>query len=92
MSSIIGSAPFHDIPYPRCDSNCAWQAIGCLLVVLLNYTDTFSLIDVYFVPADGIASVHSQYGVPIMPQPVPSGSFDLLLHEMKSQLRKRSSV
>lgn len=65
-----------------------------VLTVLSNHMDAFSLIDVYFVSADGIASVHSQYGMPMMPQPqpVPSGSFDLLLHEMKSQLRKRTSV
>lgn len=65
-----------------------------VLIVLFNHTDAISLIDVYFVSADGIASVHSQYGMPMMPQPqpVPSGSFDLLLHEMKSQLRKRTSV
>lgn len=36
VSSVIGSAPFHDIPYPRCDSNCAWQAIGCLLAVFVE--------------------------------------------------------
>jgi len=43
---------------------------------------------------DGLATtVHNQYGPPPPPpQPRSDASFDLLLHQMKSQMRKRSSV